>query len=56
MSMNYSELVNVVEKKSRYLETRFDVVAYLIGRNGGLLTEEDFDNIQRLYQDGFIEG
>ncbi len=55
MSMNYSELVNAVEK-NRYLETRFDVVAYLIGYNGGLLTEEDFDNIQRLYLDHFIRG
>ncbi len=52
--MNYSELVNAVEK-NRYLETRFDVVAYLIGYNGGVLTQEDFNNILRLYQDGFIE-
>ena len=52
--MNYSELVNAVEK-NRCLETRFDVVAYLIGYNGGVLTREDFANILRLYLDGFIE-
>lgn len=51
--MNYSELVNTVEQH-RYLETRFDVVAYLIGRNGGFLTQEDFENILRLYLDHFI--
>ena len=53
MSMKYSELVNAVER-NRYLETRFDVVAYLIGYNGGVLTQEDFENILRLYLDHFI--
>lgn len=54
MSMNYSELVNAVEKNLR-IKTRFNVVAYLIGYNGGVLTHEDFVNILRLYRDGFIE-
>ena len=54
MSMNYSELVNAVET-DLYIKTRFNVVAYLIGYNGGVLTQEDFDNILRLYRDGFIE-
>lgn len=54
MSMNYSELVNTVEKKG-YFKTRFEAVSFLIGYNDGIITLEDYFNIQRLYKDGFIE-
>lgn len=41
-------------RKERINELQLDVVAYLIGYNGGVLTQGDFENILRLYLDHFI--
>lgn len=51
--MKYSELVNLVEK-DKYLEKQMDVVAYLIGYQKKLDTK-DFENVIRLYEDGYIK-
>lgn len=51
--MSYSKLVNLIEtNNSRY--SRFDVVSYLIGYKG-TVNENDWNNIRRLYLDGFID-
>ena len=51
--MDYSELVNKIEERT-YRMTRFDVVCYLIGYNG-VVTETDFENILKAYQDNIID-
>lgn len=50
--MSYSELVNLVERIGA--RTRFEVVSVLIGRNG-LVTEDDWENINKLYCDCIVE-
>lgn len=49
---NYSELVNYIES-CPYPMSRFNVVSYLIGLNGSV-DENDWDNIMRLFADGFV--
>lgn len=51
--MTYSELVNHIES-NKYRMREIDVVAWLIGYQG-VVTAEDFDNIQKLYADNFID-
>ena len=48
--LTYEERVKVVEQ-SPYITTRFNMISYLVGYNG-LVTEQDIDNILRLYQEG----
>ena len=50
--MKYSELVNFVENSG--LRTRYDVVSYLIGCKG-IVTNEDWENINKLFIDSFID-
>ena len=51
--LTYVELVNRIEsRKSRM--TRWDVACWLIGYQK-IITEADWDNIMRLYQDNFID-
>ena len=52
--MVYGDLVNTVER-NKHLNTRYDVVCYLIDHNGGVLTETDLRNIDKLYADMFID-
>lgn len=51
--LSYDELVELVEGMA-YCMTRFDVVAFLIGRNGRV-DEKDFENIVKMYGAGIIE-
>ena len=51
--MRYDELVELV-KKHEYMRTRWDVACYLIGYLGKL-TETEFDNIGRLYNDRLVD-
>ena len=50
--VSYEELVKVCEKD--YMKYKFDVVSYLIGYNG-MIDEIDWENIQRLYRDGYVD-
>lgn len=50
--VTFEELVKVCEKD--YMKYKFDVVSYLIGYNG-MIDEIDWENIQRLYRDGYVE-
>lgn len=58
--MSYSELVNHLERvnsegKSCFrLKTKWDVVCWLIGYQK-VVTESDWENIMRLYDDGFVD-
>lgn len=52
--MTYSELVNHVEANKDMLKTKWDVTCWLIGYNG-VVTTGDWDNIRRLYLDGFVD-
>ena len=49
----YEELLAVVERNP-YITTRFNVVSYLVGYNG-VVTEQDVNNILRLYTEGYVE-
>lgn len=51
--LTYEELVKVVEQSS-YITTRFNVISYLVGYNG-VVTEQDVNNILRLYQEGHVK-
>ena len=51
--MNYEELLAVVERNP-YITTRFNVISYLVGYNG-VVTEQDVNNILRLYTEGYVE-
>ena len=51
MKMKYHELVNFVE--AHKLETRFDVVSFLIGYKDSV-DENDWHNIIKLFQDGLV--
>ena len=51
--LTYDELVNRIEARS-YIRNKFDVIDYLIGYNG-VVTEEDYNNIQKAYQDNIID-
>lgn len=51
--MKYSELVNLV-KEDKHLDTRIDVVAYLIVYQKKI-DAGDFENVIQLYQDGYIK-
>ena len=50
--VSFEELVKVCEKD--YMKYKFDVVSYLIGYNG-IIDEIDWNNIQRLYRDGYVD-
>lgn len=50
--MKYSEMVKLIEC-NKFLKTRYDVVSYLIGYKG-IVTTEDWENINKLYLDLFI--
>lgn len=50
--MTYSELVNIIEQE-KHIKYKFDVVAFLIGYQG-MVTATDFENILKLYDDGFV--
>lgn len=50
--VSYEELVKVCEKD--YMKYKFDVVSYLIGYNG-MIDEIDWENIQKLYRDGYVD-
>lgn len=50
--MTYSELVNHVERA--HLKTKWTVVCWLIGYQK-VVTESDWENIMRLYSDGFVD-
>lgn len=58
--MSYSELVNHVEVVNSEVEscfrikTKWDVVCWLIGYQK-VITESDWENIMRLYRDGFVD-
>ena len=51
--MTYSELVNHVEGL-KYRMTKWDVACFLIGYQK-VITEADWENIMRLYDDNFID-
>lgn len=51
--MTYSELVNHVESR-KYRMNRWDVACWLIGYQK-VITEADWENIMRLYDDNFID-
>lgn len=50
--VTFEELVKVCERV--YMKYKFDVVSYLIGCNG-MIDEIDWENIQRLYRDGYVD-
>ena len=50
--VTFEELVKVCEKD--YMKYKFDVVSYLIGYNG-IIDEIDWNNIQKLYRDGYVD-
>ena len=49
---SYEELVKVCERD--YMKYKFDIVSYLIGYNG-IIDEIDWNNIQKLYRDGYVD-
>nr|DAT90083.1 MAG TPA: hypothetical protein [Caudoviricetes sp.] len=49
--VSYEELIEVLE--DYHIKEKFSVVAYLIGRRG-YVNREDFENIQRLYTEGYL--
>lgn len=51
--MTYEELLEVV-RQHLYITTRFNCISYLVGYNG-IVTEQDVDNILRLYQEGHVK-
>ena len=55
MTYEYSDLVNHIEAAPAYVVwNRWNVLHYLIMEKGSV-NETDVDNIERLYDDGFIE-
>ena len=50
--LTYDELVNRIKARS-YIMNKFNVIEYLIGYNG-VVTEDDYNNIQKAYQDNII--
>lgn len=50
--VSYEELVKVCERD--YMKYKFDVVSYLIGYNG-MIDEIDWENIQKLYREGYVD-
>ena len=51
--LSYCELVKHIKTRS-YRMTKFDVVCFLVGYNG-VVTEADFENILKAYQDKIID-
>lgn len=51
--MTYSELVNHVED-NKHIKTKWDVACWLMGYQK-VITEADWENIMRLYDDNFID-
>lgn len=51
--LSYVELVHWITNRSCRLN-KFDVVAHLIGYNG-VVTETDFENILKAYEDNLID-
>lgn len=49
--VSYEELIEMLE--DYHIKEKFSVVAYLIGRRG-YVNREDFENIQRLYTEGYL--
>lgn len=50
--LTYREMIEVIDRDS-YIRTRLDVVAYMIGRTGGV-DNLDFERILQLYREGYI--
>lgn len=51
-NLTYRELIEVIDRNP-YINTRLDVVGYLIERTGGV-DKLDFDYILTLYKEGYI--
>ena len=51
-NLTYRELIEVIDRNP-YINTRLDVVKYLIGRTGGV-DKLDLDYILTLYKEGYI--
>lgn len=51
--LSYDELVKLIEERT-YRMSRFNVVSYLIGYNG-VVTEDDYNNIEKAYEDNLID-
>lgn len=51
--LSYEQLSQWIISRS-YRLSRFDIVAYLIGYNG-VVTETDFENILKAYEDNLID-
>lgn len=51
--LTYDELVNRIKGRT-YKMNKFDVISYLIGYNG-VVTEDDYNNIQKAYQNNIID-
>lgn len=51
--LSYDELVKWITSRT-YRLNKFNVVAYLIGYNG-VVTETDFENILKAYEDNLID-
>lgn len=51
--LTYDELVKFIKART-YIRNKLDVIEYLIGYNG-VVTEDDYNNIQKAYQDNIID-
>nr|DAK69995.1 MAG TPA: hypothetical protein [Caudoviricetes sp.] len=51
-NLTYRELIEVIDRNP-YIRTRLDIIAYLIGRTGGV-DKLDFERILDLYREGYI--
>lgn len=51
--LTYNELVSCIKARS-YIKNKFDVITYLIGYNG-VVTEDDYNNIQKAYENNLID-
>lgn len=51
--LTYSELVNRIERFPTRMN-RFNIVSWLIEYNG-VVTEQDYENIIKAYEDNFID-
>lgn len=51
--LTYDDLVKLIAER-KYRMNRFNVVSYLIGYNGAL-TEDDYNNIIKAYQNNIID-
>ena len=51
--LSYAELVKLIKERTCRMN-QFNVVSYLIGYNG-VVTETDFENIIKAYEDNLID-